>query len=91
MVTADTAGKWPKFLEPTTATSPTSGCTATPSCTPAATPTQALDRWAARVGEWRDQGRDVFVYFDNDVKVHAPFDAQRLAGPAGARPRAGPA
>jgi uncharacterized protein YecE (DUF72 family) len=28
-------------------------------------------------------GRDVFVYFDNDVKVHAPFDAialeQRLA------------
>jgi uncharacterized protein YecE (DUF72 family) len=29
-------------------------------------------------------GRDVFVYFDNDAKVHAPFDAiglaQRLAG-----------
>jgi uncharacterized protein YecE (DUF72 family) len=24
-------------------------------------------------------GRDVFVYFDNDVKVHAPFDATRLA------------
>jgi uncharacterized protein YecE (DUF72 family) len=23
--------------------------------------------------------RDVFVYFDNDVKVHAPFDAARLA------------
>jgi uncharacterized protein YecE (DUF72 family) len=23
--------------------------------------------------------RDVFVYFDNDAKVHAPFDAQRLA------------
>jgi uncharacterized protein YecE (DUF72 family) len=22
--------------------------------------------------------RDVFVYFDNDAKVHAPFDAQRL-------------
>jgi uncharacterized protein YecE (DUF72 family) len=22
---------------------------------------------------------DVFVYFDNDAKVHAPFDAQRLA------------
>jgi uncharacterized protein YecE (DUF72 family) len=21
------------------------------------------------------QGRDVFVYFDNDVKVRAPFDA----------------
>jgi uncharacterized protein YecE (DUF72 family) len=23
--------------------------------------------------------RDIFVYFDNDAKVHAPFDAQRLA------------
>ncbi|MFN2542438.1 MAG: DUF72 domain-containing protein, partial [Chthoniobacterales bacterium] len=23
--------------------------------------------------------RDVFVYFDNDAKVHAPFDAIRLA------------
>jgi uncharacterized protein YecE (DUF72 family) len=23
--------------------------------------------------------RDVFVYFDNDVKVHAPYDAMRLA------------
>jgi uncharacterized protein YecE (DUF72 family) len=24
--------------------------------------------------------RDVYVYFDNDVKVHAPFDAMKLAG-----------
>ena len=23
--------------------------------------------------------RDVFVYFDNDIKVHAPFDAISLA------------
>lgn len=23
--------------------------------------------------------RDIFVYFDNDVKVHAPFDAMNLA------------
>ena len=27
----------------------------------------------------RRSGRDVFVYFDNDVKVHAPFDAMVLA------------
>jgi uncharacterized protein YecE (DUF72 family) len=27
----------------------------------------------------RKKGRDVFVYFDNDVKVHAPFDAMKLA------------
>jgi uncharacterized protein YecE (DUF72 family) len=23
--------------------------------------------------------RDLFCYFDNDIKVHAPFDAMRLA------------
>ncbi len=27
----------------------------------------------------RKRGRDVYVYFDNDAKVHAPFDAIRLA------------
>ena len=26
----------------------------------------------------RSRGRDVYVYFDNDAKVHAPFDAMRL-------------
>ncbi|WP_284614685.1 DUF72 domain-containing protein [Aquabacterium humicola] len=34
--------------------------------------------------------RDVYVYFDNDVKVHAPYDAahlaQRLGVPTGLRP-----
>ena len=39
----------------------------------------ALDDWAARMDEWRASGRDVFVYFDNDVKVRAPFDAMYLA------------
>ncbi|HET8699021.1 MAG TPA: DUF72 domain-containing protein [Gammaproteobacteria bacterium] len=28
--------------------------------------------------------RDVYVYFDNDIKVHAPYDAQRLASKLGA-------
>jgi uncharacterized protein YecE (DUF72 family) len=37
-----------------------------------------LRDWAARVRSWRQRG-DVFVYFDNDVKVRAPFDAQNLA------------
>lgn len=39
----------------------------------------ALDRWAERVRAWADDGRDVVVYFDNDVKVHAPHDAVALA------------
>ena len=38
-----------------------------------------LDTWAARIAAWRASGRDVYAYFDNDVKVHAPFDAMRLA------------
>jgi uncharacterized protein YecE (DUF72 family) len=39
-----------------------------------------LDEWAAKVRDWRAprSGRDVYVYFDNDAKVHAPFDALRL-------------
>lgn len=37
-----------------------------------------LDVWAARVKAWRGDGRDVYVYFDNDAKVHAPFDALKL-------------
>jgi uncharacterized protein YecE (DUF72 family) len=37
-----------------------------------------LDDWAGRIGRWRSR-RDVYVYFDNDAKVHAPFDARRLA------------
>ncbi len=38
----------------------------------------ALDRWAAKVRAWTAGGYDVFVYFDNDAKVHAPYDAQAL-------------
>jgi len=40
----------------------------------------ALRVWAERVRGWVGDGRDVYVYFDNDVKVRAPFDAMALAG-----------
>ncbi len=55
---------------------------------------EALDTWATRVAAWAKGGepkdaervdgpgkkrkRDVFVYFDNDKKVRAPFDALAL-------------
>jgi len=39
----------------------------------------ALDSWAADIRTWMASGRDVYVYFDNDVKVRAPFDALGLA------------
>ena len=38
-----------------------------------------LDAWARKIGDWRASGRDVYVYFDNDIGAHAPFDATRLA------------
>jgi uncharacterized protein YecE (DUF72 family) len=92
-VFADTAGKWP-YAEDLTAnfvycrlhgdtqlyTSGYSDC--------------ALDWWATRLKLWRkgqqpkdaklvtakrkSELHDSFVYFDNDAKVHAPFDAQTL-------------
>jgi uncharacterized protein YecE (DUF72 family) len=42
-----------------------------------------LDVWGARARRWRGDGRDVYVYFDNDAKVHAPFDALRLRARVG--------
>ena len=56
----------------------------------------ALDDWARRIRSWATGGeprdaeriglkaarkpRDVFVYFDNDIKVRAPVDARALMG-----------
>ena len=38
----------------------------------------ALKDWARRLRAWREQGRDVYAYFDNDIKAAAPADAQQL-------------
>lgn len=43
-----------------------------------------LDEWAGLVRRWADgdgdgQPRDVYVYFDNDARGHAPHDARALA------------
>jgi uncharacterized protein YecE (DUF72 family) len=76
LVVADTAGKWPLVEEPTAdfmylrlhgdKELYASGYT-----------DAALDDWAARIRRW-SRRRDVFCYFDNDIKVRAPFDADRL-------------
>lgn len=39
-----------------------------------------LARLAQRIAGWREDGRDVYAYFDNDVKSAAPFDAAALKG-----------
>lgn len=38
-----------------------------------------LAAWARIITDWSAGGADVYVYFDNDAKAHAPFDALRLA------------
>jgi uncharacterized protein YecE (DUF72 family) len=39
---------------------------------------EELDRWGSLVEKWASEGREVFVYFDNDANGHAPWDAVRL-------------
>jgi uncharacterized protein YecE (DUF72 family) len=46
---------------------------------------QELDDWAAKIRSWTERGCDVYVYFDNDAKVHAPFDAMSLIERLGVR------
>jgi uncharacterized protein YecE (DUF72 family) len=41
-------------------------------------PDRTLDWFAARAREWLEAGQDVHVYFDNDSRGHAPYDAVRL-------------
>ncbi len=77
LVVADTAGKWPKLFDVTARfvyvrlhgdkEIYASGYTA-----------RGLDAWARRIRAWDRAGRDVYVYFDNDMKVKAPFDALSL-------------
>jgi uncharacterized protein YecE (DUF72 family) len=43
----------------------------------------------AAIGAWRSEGRDIFVYFDNDIGAAAPKDAARLIAMAGESEPAG--
>lgn len=39
----------------------------------------ALKKWARQCLQWRKEGKDVYVYFDNDQKGYAPANALELA------------
>ena len=39
---------------------------------------EALDAWSEKIRQWRGEGRDIWCFFDNDVKSAAPADARRL-------------
>ena len=85
VVVADSAGRWPTMRDATSdfryvrlhgeTELYASGYTE-----------ESLERWAAQCTSWVDQGHDVFVYFDNDAKGHAPHDAVRLLELLGAAP-----
>jgi uncharacterized protein YecE (DUF72 family) len=94
-VVADTAGRWPEFLDVTTDFVYVRLHGATELYNSSYSDAE-IERWAIRIARWRagsasverariatpaaDRrgGRDVFCYFDNTDKVHAPHNARRL-------------
>ncbi|OLT17437.1 hypothetical protein BJF78_12890 [Pseudonocardia sp. CNS-139] len=77
LVVADSAGTWPS-VEETTADFAYVRLHGDAELYASGYSPDALDRWAAKVWTWSAE-RDVYVYFDNDAKVHAPYDAIALA------------
>ena len=47
---------------------------------------EALDAWAEKIRGWTADGREAYVYFDNDAKGYAPWDALRLIDRLGRPP-----
>jgi uncharacterized protein YecE (DUF72 family) len=76
-VVADTAGRWPKVLEVTSDLVYVRLHGDRELYVSGYSP-RALDEWAERCRAWADDGLDVYVYFDNDVKGYAPHDAVAL-------------
>ncbi|MEH3033087.1 MAG: DUF72 domain-containing protein [Aeromicrobium erythreum] len=77
VVVADTAGRWP-LLREVTADFAHVRLHGDTELYASGYSDEALDAWAATIRSWGEAGTDVFVYFDNDMKVRAPFDAMRL-------------
>ncbi len=78
MVVADSAGTWPMFDE-VTADLVYVRLHGDEELYASGYSDEALDRWADKVRAWDASGLDVYVYFDNDMRTHAPFDAMALA------------
>ena len=83
LVVADTAGKWPLMEDLTSGFVYVRLHGDTELYVSGYSP-ESLDAWAAKVVAWARAGLDVYVYFDNDAKVHAPFDAISLGERVGA-------
>ncbi|HUO81397.1 MAG TPA: DUF72 domain-containing protein [Gammaproteobacteria bacterium] len=93
LVVADTAGKWP-FMEEVTADFVYVRLHGDKEIYVSGYTDKALDKWADKIRHWaagedapeaqallparKRRSRDVYVYFDNDMKVRAPADAIAL-------------
>jgi uncharacterized protein YecE (DUF72 family) len=98
LVSADTAGKWP-MLDDVTSDFVYVRLHGGEELYVSGYDDAALEQWAGKVRTWQSGGtptdgrtlappapaadREVFMYFDNDVKVRAPFDALSLATKVG--------
>jgi uncharacterized protein YecE (DUF72 family) len=76
-VLADTAGRWPK-VEQVTSDFMYVRLHGDKELYASGYTDASLAGWAAKCHAWEQQGLDVFVYFDNDIKGYAPHDATRL-------------
>jgi len=76
-VLADTAGRWPK-VEQVTSDFMYVRLHGDKELYASGYTDASLAEWAAKCAGWEQQGLDVFVYFDNDIKGYAPHDAMRL-------------
>lgn len=101
LVCADTAGKWP-MLDDVTSDFVYVRLHGADELYVSGYDEPALDRWSTKIQTWHSGGtptdgrtlappapkkpRDVYVYFDNDTKVRAPYDAQSLASRLGIHP-----
>ncbi|MGZ4698464.1 MAG: DUF72 domain-containing protein [Oryzihumus sp.] len=83
LVVADTAGRWP-VLEHVTSDLVYVRLHGDQELYTSGYSDAALDRWAGRCLAWAQEA-DVVVYFDNDAKGYAPWDALRLIELTGAR------
>ncbi len=103
LVVADTAGTWPYLEDVTSGDLVYVRLHGDEELYASGYTEAALDSWADKIARWRAgesprtehtvgtpaarEHRDVYVYFDNDIKVKAPGDAIGLARRLGAGPR----
>ena len=78
LVRSDGAGHWPEF-DRVTANFAYARLHGSPNLYASGYTPGQLDAWAAWARAHLHAGRDVFLYFDNDAKGHAPFDALAVA------------